>query len=212
VEDVTIAVPFVCKLRIQNLMVYEIARDAENRIRSMYGENWGNDINEDKGANSEDTGRGTGNNIEIAGALIFWTIMIVIGVLIKIVAIPLFSGNGLSNLTGELSAISGYILYIPGSFIIALIVAAYIGEKVGAAVTDTKKAVRLGVMNAIYAAFIYLIIIVILFLIIKYAYPAILPNLVLSDFLLYMVAIPIGILIIVVPLLSSLSAARHNTR
>ncbi|MEM3827539.1 MAG: hypothetical protein QXR58_02985, partial [Candidatus Micrarchaeaceae archaeon] len=128
--------------------------------------------------------------------------MLAIGVVLKVVATPLLSGNGLTGFGTDLSAVSKYILYIPGSFIIPLIVAAYIGEKVGAAATKTKKALGLGLMNAVYTSFIYLIIIVILYLITKYAYPSILPGLILTDFILYMVALPIAILLVVVPLLS----------
>jgi hypothetical protein len=173
----------------------------ENR-RPVYGENWGGEDTKEAQAGHKD--------IQIAGALVFWTIMIFIGVILNIVA-PLMKSFGASDV-GMVLALSHYILYIPGSLIIALIVAAYIGEKVGGAVDRAKDAFRLGLLNAVYTAFIYAIIIAILYLIIKYADPGILPNLVLNNFLAYMVGIPVAIVIIVVPLLAGLAAARHGAK
>ncbi|MGC8478797.1 MAG: hypothetical protein ACP5NE_02625 [Candidatus Micrarchaeia archaeon] len=185
--------------------MYLIAGNSEETRAPVYGENWSKDTKEEE--QKQESRRG---DIEIAGALIFWIIMILIGVLIKIAVMPILSSNGVTQFNQALAGVSSAILYIPGSIIIALIVAAYIGEKVGAAAPKASIAARVGVINAIYASFIYLIIIAILYMIIKYADNAVLPNLQLSGFLTYMVGLPIAILLIVVPILSALSAERHN--
>lgn len=184
-------------------MVDLIPNNPADNKRYTYGENWGS---EDK----EDTGSEDARKIEIAGALTFWTIMIFIGVILSIIA-PVLNHYGVPDV-GLLDMISHYILYIPGAIIIALIVAAYIGEKVGSAASKVKEAFSLGLINAVYAAFIYAIIITILYLIIRYADPSILPNLVLNNFLVYMVGLPVAIVIVVVPLLAGLAAARHGAK
>lgn len=136
--------------------------------------------------------------------------MILIGVLIKAAIMPLLADNGITQFSGSLATISSAILYIPGPIIIALIVAAYIGEKVGAASHKASMAARAGIVNAVYASFIYLIIIAILYLIIKYVDVGILPSLRLSYFLIYAVVLPIIILLVVVPALAALATERHN--
>ncbi len=185
-------------------MVDFIPNNPADNKRYTYGENWGSEDKEGDTANED------ARKIEIAGALTFWTIMIFIGVILNIIS-PVLSHYGVPNV-GLLDMISHYILYIPGAIIIALVVAAYIGEKVGSAASKVKEAFSLGLINAVYAAFIYAIIITILYLIIRYADPSILPNLVLNNFLVYMVGLPVTIVIVVVPLLAGLAAARHGAK
>ena len=136
--------------------------------------------------------------------------MIIIGVLLNVFAPELRGLN--PGYVSTLDSMSRYILYIPGAIIIALIVAAYIGEKVGGAVEKVREALGLGLLNAVYTSFIYAIIIAILYLIVRFADPALLPNLPLNNFLVYMVGLPIAIVIVVVPLLAALAAARHGAK
>ena len=146
--------------------------------------------------------------IEIGGPLVFWITMLVIGLLAVLVFEPVFSNvQGVSAL---MKAISGWILYLPGSIILPLIVSIWIGERVGSSKGNAKSAAKAGEINAIYTTLIYVVSIFIIYMLIYYISPASLQSNSLVSYAEYAIAIPAVIVLVLTPLVSALSGARHS--
>ena len=154
---------------------------------------------------------GSENNREIhlSKPLAFWFGFVVLGVIILLAIVPLLPDIGMTSLKPALQDLSRGILYLPGSIIFPLIVALWIGEGVGRVENRMHSAVTIGLLNAAYTALIYLIGIFVVFLVLYYSVNTALLGITLHDFLIYLVAIPISILIILVPTFSVMSAARR---
>ncbi len=145
--------------------------------------------------------------IDIVGPLTFWIVILVVGAIIQFVLIPLTSS--VPSVNPILVSIAGWILYLPGSIILPLVVAIWVGERVGASRNQVKSAVKVGLVNAVYAALIYAVAIFIIYLLLKYISPTFLGTITLTTFVEYVVAIPVAIVILLIPFIASLSAARH---
>jgi len=151
--------------------------------------------------------------IDIFGPLTFWLMFLIVGLIIQLVLIPVMASNSNQNssVSSILIEISGWILYLPGSIILPLIVGVWMGEKIGATKNKIKSAISIATINAIYTAIIYAIAIFIIYLLIYYITPGFIKNLggiiTLAEFV---IIIPILIIIILVPLIASMSAARHK--
>jgi hypothetical protein len=145
---------------------------------------------------------------DIGGALIFWISLLVFGVLLALVISPILAPSG----TGKnlLTAISNWILYLPGAIILPLIVSIWIGEAVGKRGIGVGKSAKVGEINAVYTALIYVISIFIIYLLFYYIDPAALANVTITYFLEYVVIIPAIILFILIPIVAALSSARHS--
>lgn len=145
---------------------------------------------------------------DIGGPLIFWISLLVFGVLVALVISPILapSGGGKNLLT----AISNWILYLPGSIILPLIVSIWIGEAVGRRGSSIGRTAKIGEINAVYTALIYVISIFIIYLLFYYIDPSALTNVTITYFLEYVVIIPAIILFVLIPIVSALSSARHS--
>ncbi len=150
--------------------------------------------------------------IDIAGPLTFWILMLAIGLIIQLLLINLLTNvnnPGIKNLLPELA---GWILYMPGAIIFPLVVALWVGERVGASGNKFKSAIAVGGINGFYAALIYAIAIFIVYLLLKYIDPAFLAFEAQNEttYLEYDLVVPIVIVVFLVPIISGLSAARHS--
>jgi hypothetical protein len=152
-----------------------------------------------------------GIEIDIVGPLSFWVVMLVIGIAMELFIAPLMGSIGATSARVLASSAGQYILYLPGSLILPLVVAIWVGERVGAKRNKVGSAVSVGLINAVYAALIYAVAIFIIYLLLYYILPSFLMVLTLTTFLIYVVAIPILIVIILVPVIGALSAARHSS-
>lgn len=147
--------------------------------------------------------------ISIVGPLAFWIIIIIVGLVLEIL------GSAFSILS-LFTTLGGWIVYLPGTIILPLIAGLWIGEKVGSARNKVGSAVSLGLVNAIYAALIYVIAIFIIYLIVNYVVQpqthiqTLLSTLTLTTFLEYGIGLPVVLVLIVAPLIAALSAARHS--
>ncbi|EQD63859.1 conserved hypothetical protein, membrane [mine drainage metagenome] len=149
------------------------------------------------------------DGITLSKPLAFWFGFLVLGVIILLVVVPLLPDIGLVSISPALSNIAKGILYLPGSIIFPLIVALWIGERVGIAEDRMHSAVTIGLLNTVYTAMIYIIGIFMVFLVLYYSKNVLPLGMNTHDFLLYLVAIPVTILIVLVPSFSAMSAARH---
>ena len=148
--------------------------------------------------------------IDIVGPLTFWIIMLVVGVLLDVILAPISGSVGQSGIQSFLTTIAGYILFLPGSIILPLIVSIWIGERVGANKNKVKAAVTLGEVNAAYTGLIYVIAIFIIYLLVRYITPTFLNTITLTSFIEYVVVVPVVIVVILIPFIAALSAARHS--
>ncbi|MGC8571906.1 MAG: hypothetical protein ACP5LH_01325 [Candidatus Micrarchaeia archaeon] len=168
-------------------------------------------IKESKSIN-EQPNKNNGIEIDIIGPLTFWLSFLVMGVIIQLILIPIFNNSIDNSIIEVLNKISGWILYLPGSLILSLIVALWIGERIGATKNKVKSAVIIGVINAVYTIIVYIIAIFIIYLLISYIEPTFIKdyNLTLTLLAEYVIIIPSAIVLILVPFIASLSAARHK--
>ena len=153
---------------------------------------------------------GQGIEIDIFGPLAFWLVILIMGVLLALVMAPILNGAGNTGLAATITAIAGYILYLPGSIILPLIVAVWLGERVGATKSELGSAVPIAAINAAYTALIYAVAIFIIYLLLRYITPSFLASVSLATFILYVVVVPIIIIVLLIPFIASLSAARHK--
>ncbi|MCL5433969.1 MAG: hypothetical protein M1538_03270 [Candidatus Marsarchaeota archaeon] len=172
--------------------------------------------NKPKAARNEEDKLMNGNKIEIdiIGPLSFWLAFLVLGVIIQLVLIPIVINLRVSNgsLIKILSDIGGWILYMPGALILPLVISLWMGERIGATKNKVKSAITIGIINAIYTVIVYIIAIFIIYLLISYIEPSFISgyNLTLVTLAEYVIAIPAMIVLILVPFIASLSAARHK--
>ncbi len=146
--------------------------------------------------------------IDIVAPLIFWIALLLIGVLAILLFQPIFSSNkGISTLMTD---ISGWILYLPGSLIMPLVVSIWIGEKAGQAKNGIKSAAKIGEINAVYATLIYVVAVFIIYLLLYYISPASIQSKSLINYAEYVILLPAVIILALVPIVSALSAARHS--
>ncbi|MCL5423624.1 MAG: hypothetical protein M1385_00900 [Candidatus Marsarchaeota archaeon] len=143
--------------------------------------------------------------IEISKPLTGWFGLLILAVIIELVVAPYFPS--LSNIMVKFS---NYVLYLPGAIILPLIVAVWLGERAGSITVKSGRILRLSIINSLYTAIVYAIGIFIIYLIFLYVSSVGLSTIKFNDFLIYLVAIPIGILLILTPIVAILAGARRT--
>ena len=155
----------------------------------------------------EDTLKRT--EVDIYGPMAFWIGLLILGLVVEFVVGPLAKAAGTPS--QAFAALANYILYLPGAIILPLIVSVWVGERVGSSGRNVHEALRVGLLNAIYVAFVYIVAIFIIYLLIYYADSGALPaNFTVNSFVTFLVAIPAVIVLVLIPLFSTMSAARHS--
>ena len=148
-------------------------------------------------------------DIGIAGPLAFLIIMLLAGL-----ALLILFPNGIAYAAGSTSLmlynIGSYIIYMPGAIIFPLIVALWIGMRTGVNTQSIKKAIDVGVINAVYTSVIYAISIFIIYLIAIYSSVELLKALPTDTFVVYLVIVPVATLLILTPLIGLLRRARSQ--
>ncbi|MEM0149993.1 MAG: hypothetical protein QXW10_03800 [Candidatus Micrarchaeaceae archaeon] len=168
---------------------------------------------ENEAANAPGAETAHDDELSIAEPLTFWIGMLLLAILIELVIVPLAGSLGIAQYKSLFNSIADYIVYVPGSIIIPLLVALWLGERIGVASKGKRVAYR-SIINSIYMSLVYIVAIFIIFLIAKYTnlalFPAIMPNLGIEDFVYYLVLIPVAIIMVLTPLFALLSSARHK--
>ncbi|MCL5429861.1 MAG: hypothetical protein M1504_00090, partial [Candidatus Marsarchaeota archaeon] len=82
------------------------------------------------------------------------------------------------------------------------------GERIGAS-REQKTVWKVSAMNAIYTSIIYVIVILIIYLILKYGTQVQIWGTNIVSFAEFVVVVPIAIVLVLIPLIAALSAARH---
>ena len=148
-------------------------------------------------------------DIGIAGPLAFWIIMLLLG-LAFLILFPAGRANASGSISFILYDIGSYIIYMPGAIIFPLIVALWIGMRTGANTQNIRKAIDVGVINAVYTSVVYAISIFIIYLIAVYSSVELLKSLPTDTFVVYLVIIPVATLLILTPLIGLLRRARSQ--
>jgi hypothetical protein len=147
--------------------------------------------------------------VSIAGPLIFWIGLLVIGAVLQLVAIPLAKTYNHTAFDAYFNTFANYVIYIPGLLILPLVASLWIGDRVS--YVDRKKSLIAykGIINALYAAMVYAVAIFIIYFIMQFKDIGVLAMLNMTTFAEYLIAIPIIITLVMVPLFAVLSAARR---
>ena len=108
-----------------------------------------------------------------------------------------------------MAKMASYMIYMPGGIVLPLVAALWMGVRVSRASKKPKTVLYAGLINALYALIIYIISISVIYLVVLYANPASISKITLNAFLEYLIAAPAAITIVLVPLISTLSAIRR---
>ncbi len=148
---------------------------------------------------------GDNDRVSLFGPLFLWALIIIIGIILEVV-VPAVLGKGFASYAAIYKTAGNYILTLPGAIILPLIISVWIGHKVGETARNAISAVKLGLINGVYASIVYGVIIFITQLILKYTTTYALT----TDFIIkYLVAIPIAIVIIFTIIIALLNEMRH---
>ena len=145
------------------------------------------------------------NKVNLFGPLFIWALVIIVGIVLEVV-IPALLGKNLASYAAPYETLGSYILTLPGVIILPLIISVWIGHKVGERASSTKNAVKMGLINGVYASIVYGVIIFISQLVLKYTTTYTLT----TDFMIkYLIAIPVTIVIIFTIIIAMLNELRH---
>ncbi len=145
-----------------------------------------------------DRGSVANEGVSIKGPLSFWLFFLVIAAIARISQLNSYP------LIQELPA---YIFYMPGCFALPLIVAIWMGERIGEVKSTIKGAMASAFINAAYIFLIYAITAFIIFAILNTM--ALLPES-FSKLIFYDAIIPFAIIFALMPLLALLSILRRK--
>lgn len=152
--------------------------------------------------------------IDIVTPLSFWLAILTIGIILQIVVIPVFGPN-LGTYPNLLPSVAKWILYLPGSVVLPLLVSLWIGERVGASGNKPRNAMVIGGINGFYADLVYAIAMFVIYLLLAYITPQFFSSvsatpLTTYSFLESVLVVPIVIVGALVPIVSGISAARRG--
>ena len=149
--------------------------------------------------------------IGVAGPVGFWIAILLIGLLLLLTAGNVGHLTGIN--TSSLTSIAKFILLQPGAIILPLIVAVWIGSRVGKMHRRSPLIRKIALINAVYVAVIYSIAVFIIYLTIYYLNPGVLPTMfTFSGFVLNLIIIPVAVVLILIPGIAILSSARHGKK
>ena len=149
--------------------------------------------------------------IDIIGPLTFWMGLLLLALVMELFLIPLSNDFGSTVLSGYLNKIANYIVYLPGNIILPLLTSVWVGERIGSSEKKLGSILNTGFVNAMYVSLVYVVAIFIIYLIVIYTGVKFLTDVTLNVFLQYLIALPVAIVIIVIPVFSEISAARRRT-
>ena len=148
--------------------------------------------------------------ISLFGPLLFWIGLLVLAAVVQLFLFPLAEGTYVSTTMADLNILSDYLLYIPGIFILPMIAALMIGDRIGESPADDYVQLTYrALLNSLYASVVYIIGIFMIYIASTSLRVGVLSHLSLTTFGEYLVFIPVGITIVVVILFAVLTRARR---
>lgn len=148
---------------------------------------------------------GGNDRVSLFGPLFLWALIIIIGIILEVI-MPAILGKVLASYAAAYKTAGNYILTLPGAIILPLIISVWIGHKVGEIAKNAVSAVKLGLINGVYASIVYGVIIFVAQLTLKYTTTYALT----TDFIIkYLIGIPIAIVIVFTIIIALLNEMRH---
>jgi len=161
---------------------------------------------DEHGEPSMEASQATKGEVSLAGPLALWIGVLVLGLFMEL--LPVLMPN--TSYASSLLKIGNYLLYLPSSIVLPLIVGLWLGHRVGSNAKGIKEATKSGLLNAAYVSFIYAVAIFIIYFLITYIEPGFATTLSTTLFVELVVGLPIAIVFVLVTLMSVLSAARSR--
>ncbi|MFI5412623.1 MAG: hypothetical protein ACHQX1_01910 [Candidatus Micrarchaeales archaeon] len=159
------------------------------------------------GIEEQDKQQNKKTSVSIEEPMALWVGLLVIGALLQLVAIPFAVSYQRTMFNTYFNDFANFVVYIPGIFVLPLIVALWIGEKVSYL---SEKILYKGLIHGIYASVVYAATITIIYFIMELQHTGVLANVGPLRFLEYVIIAPFVISIVVTPLFAKLSAERRR--
>lgn len=166
-------------------------------------------MKEVRGKPVQDRQRHENVDVPIFGPLLLWIGLMLAGVAIQIVFAYAEGGAFVSSYLSDIYAASGYLVYVPGIFILPLMSALWLGHRIGGTDGDYAEIAYRGVINALYAAVIFVIFAFAVYMASVSMHEGVLSTIPFRSFLLFVIAIPSIIEIVVVPMFAVLSSLKR---
>lgn len=147
--------------------------------------------------------------VSIAGPLFFWVGLLAVGAVLQLVAIPFAISYNHTAFDGYFNSFANYVIYIPGLVVLPLISSLWIGDRVSYATKKKTEMAYKGLVNGLYASLVYVVAIFIIYFVMTFRDTGVLSSLTVVTFAEYLIALPVAITLIMVPLFAILSAARR---
>lgn len=147
-------------------------------------------------SSGEDSTQSAQPEFSIEAPMIVWILILVIALVLRLL------GNYIT-ISSTVGYIANLVLFMPGSFILPIIIGAAMGAGIGRRSRDISSAMKTSVMASVYASIIYVVAIVIIYEVISYTVASIAPSI--SFLLSEWLALPVATLIVVTIAFSILS-------
>lgn len=148
------------------------------------------------GSKDDNSSQSVQTEFSIEGPMVLWILILVVALILRLL------GNYIT-VSNTIGYIANLVLFMPGSFILPIIIGAAMGAGIGRRSKSVGSAMKTSVLASIYASIIYVVAIVIIYEVISYTASSIAPSL--SFLLSEWLALPIATLIIVTIAFSILS-------
>jgi len=144
--------------------------------------------------------------VGLVGPLVLWLGVPVLGLVMKLLPVLMPS----IRFADSLPKIGNYLLYLPSSIVLPLMVGLWLGHRVGSNAKDVKDVPKVVLLAATYVSFIYVVAISIVYFLITYIEQGFATTLPINSFLGLVVGLPVAIVFVLATLMGVLSAARSR--
>jgi len=146
------------------------------------------------------------NKVDVVGPLALWLAVLVFGLALELLSMLMPTGAYAEILI----RIGNYLLYLPSSIVLPLIVGLWLGHRVGLNARSITDAPKEGLLNAVYVSFVYAVAIFVIYFLLTYIEPHFADTLSSISFLEQAVGLPVAIVLVLTTLMGVLSAARSK--
>lgn len=147
--------------------------------------------------------------IALGGPLSFWIGILIIAAAIQEVILPISQHYVVNTSIALLNTFAGYLLYTPGILILPIIVGLWVGDLVGSTEGSYSDILYRSIINAIYTSIVYAVCIFVIYISSQSLNAGSFSSISFITFLDYILAVPILIQIVIVPLFAMLTSARR---
>lgn len=113
---------------------------------------------------------------DISGLLAVWMVVLFTALAIDFALTGPYKGANLGAAQPYFLAFAQFILTLPGSLVLPLVVGAALGAEIGMKAHSLEVATKAGIINGIYASLVYLVAIIIIYEFLVYAQLSIAPS------------------------------------